>query len=785
MATTATLSKLELLPTELFYPIFDGVGRSDVAAVTRLLRCSRHLKARIEPMLYTRMEDVHGYAMRRAAIRGNTDAIRLIVSYDGSTGVALSPPWFSNITDNNNSLSSREALLQLALYLAFKHRHVEACKLLLELGARLDRVDVVDAAADDEEAWQKSLSSAQQQRQHKAQLRGLVSSIFSRAGIRAAPRLAHLFFEAGLDLQVKKAGQGPEIQQPLIRLIKFGAPTELIRFVLDERGADPNRVYNAVGCRPVECTSALSEAVLAKSPETCRLLLARGASIHGPAVGKATAKALHLPVFAAAHAMAVAQTAQDYESATAMMQLCLDSGADINQRAPLYGSPLPPRHRGLPGYGKVTGYAQHYEANVIHVFLDSLVLPTLRDDGRGAAAAAGDHANDNKSHNEEAVNQQPEIKILIDGLRYLFSHGASVLNASVLIASVLDASVLKAPRFGGTGCGSCRPSQDRYPYYDQPILWPLESFYGRARARNNGRSRGAYYCRPLPPLLLLLSKWGPRNYAQYGDSAAKKRLYSQQALADHAGCLALAQCLIKHDGGDDDGRYNSYINNFKSLLSTYTQGIGSGYPDLETDRLADRLVADVPYGDQGASEVLFHFVFSHPWNDVSACAPNAWTRAVVEKLVDQRGADINASFVNDTWFTGRHDGRLYPQPLLYHLFRPYGKIYHSISRGVFYDGAEEFLRLLLEKGADPEVPNAFQETLIDVLAIFFHDPVYNGGNQTPEKVVRRRQCVLKIMDILRGAVRKLHGKEIALPDLALPDTEEYVAVRSADEAKEL
>lgn len=212
--TSTKVSSLERLAPELLEPIVDDLYRSSLVSTMSLLRCSQRLKRHIEPMLYTRKE-IQNQALQWACIRGNTDIIRLLVSHGAPVGTYF----------RESRYQMGDPLPLFSLCLAAKHRRIEAFRLLLELGARVDRPQGLQRCVQ------------------MAQLRQLVYHIFSRTSIRAGPELASLFFEAGLDVQIKKAGQAPDIYHPFIRLIKAGAPTDLVQLLLDRR-ADPNCVQS-------------------------------------------------------------------------------------------------------------------------------------------------------------------------------------------------------------------------------------------------------------------------------------------------------------------------------------------------------------------------------------------------------------------------------------------------------------------------------------------------------------------------------------------------------------
>lgn len=183
----------------------------------------------------------------------------------------------------------------LPLYLAAKRSRADAFKVLLKLGARVDDLDV-----------------------DIRQLNNLMKCLRRPVNFP----LLEAFLEARLDSQIRTR-QCSEVAWPLIPAIRSGASLDFVRLLLD-RGANPNQLHF---CQGFMTMSPLSAAIMANSAPIFNLLLERGAKIDGTDYRDPTRRALHIPVFAAAQAMA------RHAHGRQMMQLCLDNGADINRRA--------------------------------------------------------------------------------------------------------------------------------------------------------------------------------------------------------------------------------------------------------------------------------------------------------------------------------------------------------------------------------------------------------------------------------------------------------------------
>ncbi|KAH8901622.1 hypothetical protein GQ53DRAFT_815078 [Thozetella sp. PMI_491] len=463
------LSKLELLPTEVLGRVIDDLDVSRHSDLTRLLRSSGFLKQRLEPELYSRT-DVQHQAMRWACISGNTDIIRLLlVSYHMPPSTVqflnLCPRSTEPEIDNNDVATiadqddARRTLHVSTLYLAAKHQHARAFKLLLELGARLD-----------------DPSLQLKRSENLVQVRQLVNCIFSRGTIREAPDLARSYFQFGLDLQAKAVGQGPDIYWPLIRAIKANAPEDIIQALLD-RGAYPSgQVYGHFGYK--ECITPLSAAVLANSPNIFRLLLAfRTEEVNGRDLIKPSRRALHRPVFACAYALAVAPSPETHASVVAMLRQCVEAGADLNAVSPLLGtkrSSLRTGERHKEGWQWLR-IDEYYNATALHLFLSSVTawerIPKYKNVGTPEEGRGGISTVDNPKW-KMTKTAEPEP---VDGLRALIALGA-IPNPANAESDTSMTKEEKAPRT---------------PY--GPLM----------------------HCRSLSPLELLLEKWGTYTLAAY------------------------------------------------------------------------------------------------------------------------------------------------------------------------------------------------------------------------------------------------------------------------------
>lgn len=227
----------------------------------------------------------------------------------------------------------------------------------------------------------------------------------------------------------------PELYDPLARLVRAGAPVDLVRLLLD-RGADPN----GRGEGPEGALSPLSAAVLAGSAPVFALLLERGADINGRKLGRrgqegdekgkdpetaATTRTgmavsewppfrvFFIPSFAAAYAMA-----RRHPRARSMMQLCLEAGADINEGV------LVRRRmwRGIPMSG---GWLENTVLTVLSAYLES-IESWDNNEGRKNPSGGGRKQESPEDSHDDVVDDTD----LAAHLAFLLDRGATVDDTS-------------------------------------------------------------------------------------------------------------------------------------------------------------------------------------------------------------------------------------------------------------------------------------------------------------------------------------------------------------------
>ena len=284
-------SAIESLAPELS----DGLAHYlSLGELSRLMRTSRGFYRRLEPLLYV-SQAARNEALRWACNHGQISAIRRVISTYGAS------PSTVRIAGTDGPSPTA-----LTLHLAARKGHLDAFKLLLELGARVDDIDATTA-----------------------QLESLLRQLFSPP----KPGFVRAFFEAGCGSQLPSR----LLDRSLVMLINNGASLDIVELAL-ESGASPNCTESRGGLR--QCP--VSASIFRNSKALFDLLLKRGASIHGGEVEYPRRIPVHIPIYAAAYAM--------LKHGTAMMQACLDNGADINHRALMprfhyrmhyhYGTPL-------------------------------------------------------------------------------------------------------------------------------------------------------------------------------------------------------------------------------------------------------------------------------------------------------------------------------------------------------------------------------------------------------------------------------------------------------------
>ncbi|KAI1877610.1 hypothetical protein JX265_003618 [Neoarthrinium moseri] len=316
------MAGLEDFPTELLDVLLDELGESLISSAPALLRCCKQLYRRLVPCLYTR-KDVRNRAMAWACRAGVLEVVELAAFYGAPVSTAIST---SGVQD-------------LTLHLAIKGGKSDVFKLLLQLGARLD--DPV-------------MSQQGRQRVHSSIMKRFCSPRYASSN----PNLIKMFFESRLQNQMRDDGCGPEVYDPLAQLIVAGASTELVRLLL-RQGADPEGIRR---CSRKDYLCPLSAAITVGSPSIFRLLLEHGAVIHGKGMMESPHKGSVVPICAAAISLA------RHHYGMSMMQLCLEHGADINQRFP------------IRVYGPRLWTNDWYEASPLSVFLTSIMVGEIEND---------------------------------------------------------------------------------------------------------------------------------------------------------------------------------------------------------------------------------------------------------------------------------------------------------------------------------------------------------------------------------------------------------------------
>ncbi|OQE18907.1 hypothetical protein PENFLA_c020G08004 [Penicillium flavigenum] len=281
-----TLARLDTLPAELLDAIVSHLRDRDFAS---LLATNKQLYHRLDSIFYGR-EHVMDLAMGWACSRGNSQAIRRLVSLGASTSVVEVSTSFLGCYIKTSTL-----------HLAATKKQVETFRYLLDIGARLDHPDV-----------------------DKGAIRHFISRICSPAHDWA---LLRLYLDAGIDHQLRMGHyrHHPPFTIPLLGVISQSAsasPLEPVRLLLD-RGGNPNEIFSFYGSRLV---TPLTMAILEAHTEVLDLLIEKGGTIHGPHVTRPVRQPWHIPIMAAAACMS--------SQGTAVIDRCLHHGADINHSTP-------------------------------------------------------------------------------------------------------------------------------------------------------------------------------------------------------------------------------------------------------------------------------------------------------------------------------------------------------------------------------------------------------------------------------------------------------------------
>ncbi|KAL4744421.1 hypothetical protein BDW72DRAFT_188571 [Aspergillus terricola var. indicus] len=200
-----------------------------------------------------------------------------------------------------------DGALLLTLDIAAARGHLEAFRMLLNLGAR---VDVPDQA----------------RRNH----RQLIKHISSAA---TSGPLLRLFFEAGLDAQLRPAHHPSLILGHSLRWVartpRKSPPLSQVELLLDHGAGtfanEPYESYRYYFFTPL--TKFMYHRDYNPIP-VLNLLVSAGVTLRGPEIAAPVVRPTHSPIFVAVEVMA---TTGD----TALLEWCLQNGASINQQVPI------------------------------------------------------------------------------------------------------------------------------------------------------------------------------------------------------------------------------------------------------------------------------------------------------------------------------------------------------------------------------------------------------------------------------------------------------------------
>ena len=339
-------SAIESLPAELADIIFDQMHLVDIS---RLMQCNKGLRMSLESRLYNSI-DARNRAMFWACTHNHINLIqKLITDYHASASTLEIPAKNQDEVESYyyRRLPSVSPIVKvLTLNLVARRCHVGAFELLLRLGAC---VNDHDSSVSPYQPW----------------------FLLRRLCRPPKRRLLVLLFDAVASSRISLTKR--QLDQILVLLVASDAPVDLIISVLD-LGANPNYNHPYV-THSMVCS--LSAAILRNSNSLFTLLHERGANIHGTNHRVLPSIPFHFPVFAAAHVIP--------RFGLAMMKLCLDKGADINQIARV----------------KASNFRNSYTTTPVDIFLSSIRDWSPGEDKHGATAPA-------------------------DGLRFLLDNGASL-----------------------------------------------------------------------------------------------------------------------------------------------------------------------------------------------------------------------------------------------------------------------------------------------------------------------------------------------------------------------
>ncbi|KAL4966590.1 uncharacterized protein BDV14DRAFT_198715 [Aspergillus stella-maris] len=282
------------LPPELIGLILADLSNFDLA---RLMAVTHELFLIFGPFLCDR-DNGFNDAMFWACRSGLTRLIRRLVQYYAVDVSGIHLQW-----------KPREGFPDRAyiptLYIAAARGQVDAFRLLLKLGARVDIPGVP-----------------------KGMTEKFVKRICSPVGNWA---LLRLFYKTGLDEQLRSRHH-PSLTLPLFWVIHNSSrlsepPLDIVKMLLS-RGAgefinEGRRSHRQHFLTPL--TVAMRQNNYDATP-LLDLLLQEGAKIHGPKITASTSKPTHIPIFAAVEAMAATGD-------TKYLDWCLRRGANVNHCA--------------------------------------------------------------------------------------------------------------------------------------------------------------------------------------------------------------------------------------------------------------------------------------------------------------------------------------------------------------------------------------------------------------------------------------------------------------------
>ncbi|RGP71695.1 ankyrin repeat-containing domain [Fusarium longipes] len=297
---------LDLLPTEILDSILDELETVDIIS---LWKSNKLLSHRLNDRLFAHPIAINN-TMRWACGHGDPDVIRAAISHGAHPSHVLIPPnqrAFGLARDSHPRVP-KTPYKASTLYIAITHDHENALDVLLEMGARIEKLSA---------RQRDSLSYHFRHAPHRSgMLRKLINA--DLAWFATDP------FDAG---------------RSIMRYIESGHHLDNLRSL--SRGQDLNLVLRETMLeRSQYAICPLSAAIDTGRKDVVEMLLEEGADIHGSLEcydpsRKGSKKQrlikyyrpLHIPIFAAASYMASTGSSE-------MLDLCLQHGADINQKGP-------------------------------------------------------------------------------------------------------------------------------------------------------------------------------------------------------------------------------------------------------------------------------------------------------------------------------------------------------------------------------------------------------------------------------------------------------------------